>query len=186
MSAREPRTDPTRSGFVAAGAGTGKTTLLLDRILDLLHAGTPVGKIVAITFSEKAAAEIRSRLRDLLGEDRDVRGQPIDRGIAAAALRDLERAPIATIHGFAATLLRENPFEAGVDPGFEIADPTRAGLLREEAWETWMRREFSSADPSLPATAEWLEVFRTASLGELRALAMELAANPDLDRKSVV
>ena len=112
--------------LVEAAAGTGKTTLLVGRILAAIGAGVRLTEIAAITFTEKAAGELKERLRIKLND---------------ASLADLERAQISTIHSFCAWLLKERPVEAGVDPQFQVADALQADLLREEAWVDWFARE---------------------------------------------
>src|SRR5439155_12234788 len=92
------------------------------------------------------------------------------------ALPDLEAARIGTIHAFAAPLLRERPVEAGVDPGFTVADPLRAGLLRDVAWEAWLEEALSTPERAAP-------VRRAIELGlpleTLRALAFALMEERD-------
>jgi ATP-dependent helicase/nuclease subunit A len=112
--------------LVEAAAGTGKTTLLVRRILTAIKAGVRLPEIAAITFTEKAAGELKERLRKELDD---------------ASLADLERAQISTIHSFCAWLLKERPVEAGVDPQFQVTDALQADLLREEAWADWFARE---------------------------------------------
>ena len=119
--------------LVEAAAGSGKTTLLLGRIVTLVRAGRArLSEIAAITFTEKAAAELKVRLRAALWRE----------GLHQALL-DLESARIGTIHAFAGTLLRERPVEAGVDPGFAVADPLAAGLLLDAVWERWLPASLS-------------------------------------------
>ena len=136
---------------VEAGAGTGKTTLLTDRILFLVLGWDKpvpvlVDRIVALTFTEKAAGEIKLRLSDRLAEiAARLSGGLLPEGArercdrtfaelrtqfgkekeeilarARAALEDMDKAPIGTIHSFCAQLLRLHPVEAGVDPGFRV------------------------------------------------------------------
>jgi len=98
--------------FVEAAAGTGKTTTLVARILTAVVTGRArLHEVVAITFTEKAAGELKIRLREEL--EKKLTGEKL-----RAALADLERAQITTIHSFCAALLRERPVEAGVDPQF--------------------------------------------------------------------
>jgi superfamily I DNA/RNA helicase len=114
--------------LVEAAAGSGKTTLLLGRIVNLVRSGRArLADIAAVTFTEKAAADLRIRLRGELA-----------RAGLHEALRELEIARIGTIHAFAAGLLRERPVEAGVDPGFTVADPLTTRLLLDRTWETWL------------------------------------------------
>ena len=129
-----------QSTLVEAAAGTGKTTLLVDRILSGIRRGDfRLARLVAITFTEKAAAELESRLRQgLRGLSDDASLNPAERERAAEAREQLDRANISTIHSFCATLLRERPVEAGVDPDFEVLDATGETLLQEKCWENWI------------------------------------------------
>ena len=110
--------------LLEAGAGTGKTSVLVDRyvkcVLDDELGTGDVRTVAAITFTEKAAGELRQRVR----EEFEARAAEAEAGSDAAdlierALAALDDAPISTIHGFAGRLLREFPVEAGVDPAFE-------------------------------------------------------------------
>src|SRR5687768_3045982 len=107
---------------VEAAAGTGKTTELVRRILRVLATGKArVGDLVAVTFTEKAAGELKPRIRQELEV---ARGQAAansgERARLEHASRNLEEAHISTIHGFCADLLRERPVEAGIDPLFRV------------------------------------------------------------------
>ena len=132
---------------VEASAGAGKTHALVGRIVALLAAGRcTIDQIAAVTFTRKAAGELRGRLLtriesalSTLAEADDPR--PDARRRLRSALDGFERAFAGTIHSFCARLLRERPVEAGVDPGFEELDPREEGSLRREAWERHIDRE---------------------------------------------
>jgi ATP-dependent helicase/nuclease subunit A len=161
--------------LVEASAGSGKTTLLVRRILAWVRSGRArLPEIVAITFTEKAAADLRLRVREAVEAARPAaRGgerQALDR-----ALAELELAPIRTIHGFCADLLRERPVEAGIDPGFAIADPMETELALAETWERWLDTAVAEAPPAL-AEAVSLGV----SPATLRELGRALVAERDL------
>jgi ATP-dependent exoDNAse (exonuclease V) beta subunit len=133
--------------FVEAAAGTGKTTALVGRIVSLLRSGKgTLDRVVAVTFTEKAAGEMKLRLRS---EIERVRSDPdlasAERSRLDAALEKLELARIGTIHGFCSDLLHERPIEAGVDPLFEIASPDISDRYLDEAFESWFQRAL--ADP---------------------------------------
>jgi ATP-dependent exoDNAse (exonuclease V) beta subunit len=125
---------------VEAGAGTGKTTVLVARVVALLRSGgASVDDLAVITFTEKAAGELSARVRfeleralddARLGEDEHARIEQ--------ALLDLYRARIQTIHAFAADLLRERPVEARLDPQFETLDDLKADVRFEEAYRRWL------------------------------------------------
>jgi ATP-dependent helicase/nuclease subunit A len=102
--------------IVEASAGTGKTTELVRRIVEVLASGrTTIEKIAAVTFTHKAAGELKLRLR----EELDRRRQGAASSRLEHALEHLEEASIGTIHSFCAQLLRERPVEARVDPAFQ-------------------------------------------------------------------
>jgi ATP-dependent helicase/nuclease subunit A len=122
------RTDIGRTLFVEAGAGAGKTTALVGRILSLVDDGVPIDAIAAITFTEKAAAELRHRIRERLAE------APVSE-CRQAALDGLDHAPIGTLHAFARRLLFEFPVEAGLPPGFTVLDELESQLALDERWE---------------------------------------------------
>jgi ATP-dependent exoDNAse (exonuclease V) beta subunit len=114
--------------IVEAAAGTGKTTELVHRILAVLSkTDVKIDEIVAVTFTEKAAGELKLRLRENLGEERAASGTEVAR--LEAALAKLEEAHVNTIHGFCADLLRERPVEARVDPIFRVLTEPEAGRL---------------------------------------------------------
>ena len=120
---------------VEAAAGTGKTTVLVARIVNLLASGTATAEeLVVITFTEKAAAELSTRVRDAL-ERRAAESTGTERERVRAAARGLYSARIETIHGFATSLLRERPVEAGIDPLFEVLDDLTGHLQFERAYE---------------------------------------------------
>ena len=129
--------------LLEAGAGTGKTRVLVDRyvkcVLDDQLGTGDVRTAAAITFTEKAAGELRQRVR----EEFEARAVKAETGSAAAdaierALAALDDAPISTIHGFAGRLLREFPVEAGVDPAFEQLDALGSDIERARLWEEWL------------------------------------------------
>ena len=127
---------------VDAGAGTGKTTLLVSRLIALLlEKQAPLSRIAAITFTEKAAAELAERLRSKLEEA--LGKHPDQKTLILKALEDMERAPISTIHSFCAGLLREYPVEAGVDPQFTLLDEVQSGAFEAQAWEHWLKKNLA-------------------------------------------
>jgi ATP-dependent helicase/nuclease subunit A len=132
---------------VEAAAGTGKTTELVGRIVRILAEGrTKVDKIVAVTFTEKAAGELKLRLRERLDRERTkVQEDAERRERLDEALKALEEAHISTIHGFCADLLRERPVEACVDPLFEVLTEPAAARLFDDAFGRWLQEQL--ADP---------------------------------------
>ena len=146
------RTELRTSFLVEAGAGSGKTTLLVDRMVALVESGeTEVARIAAVTFTRKAAAELRERFQVALERRyREARPDPAE-GERAARLRDaidgIDRAFLGTIHAFCARLLRERPIEAGLDPEFQEAQEAETQLLQERFWTSFVERIISDSDP---------------------------------------
>lgn len=166
-----------RSVLVEAAAGTGKTTLMVDRILQGIREGSlRLPETVAITFTEKAAGELEERVRERLTAELNRADTASDqRRRLLRATEELDRAHISTIHAFCAQLLRERPAEAGVDPAFEVLDGTAAELLRRECWRDWIDDRAAGDAPTL------VEALRAdVSSEQLRALADALAAAPEL------
>ncbi|MFQ5426807.1 MAG: UvrD-helicase domain-containing protein, partial [Gaiellales bacterium] len=111
--------------FVSAGAGTGKTTVLVERFARaVIDRGVPADSLLVITYTERAAGELRARIRGRFSE--------LDRHDLAL---EVDRAWISTIHGFCSRVLRAHPFEAGLDPRFRVLDDNQARILRSEAFD---------------------------------------------------
>ncbi len=126
--------------FVEAAAGTGKTTALVGRMVALIQAGKArLDQMVALTFTEKAAGEMKLRLRSEL-ERAGADAPPAQRERLRGALSQLELARINTIHAFCADLLRERPVEAGVDVLFDVSPEDRSRLLIEQAFSGWFEQ----------------------------------------------
>jgi ATP-dependent exoDNAse (exonuclease V) beta subunit len=116
--------------FLSAGAGTGKTSVLVERFARAVcDGGVDVESILVITYTKRAAAELKARIRDALRE----------RGRFELA-RSLDGAWISTIHGFCNRLLKTYPFEAGLDPRFRELDEAQASVLRGEAFDEALER----------------------------------------------
>lgn len=151
------------SFFLEAGAGSGKTRVIVDRVINLVGQGTPLSQIVAITFTEKAAGELRERIRAEL-----VRAGLRD------ALRDVDAARIQTIHAFASDILRTQAIDAGLDPDFRVLDQLQADLRFAQSWRTWL---WSGEAPQRPLQ-------RILDLGlelsDLQFAAEQLGRNRDL------
>jgi ATP-dependent helicase/nuclease subunit A len=126
----------THNTVVWASAGTGKTRKLVETWVNLIETGSDPLRIVAMTFTEKAAADLRSRIRQaILSRMKDL--PPVERSSWTRVLSLLPAAPISTIHGFCGLLLREHGLHAKIDPSFSILDELRSlELARESAVET--------------------------------------------------
>jgi ATP-dependent helicase/nuclease subunit A len=168
--------------FVSAGAGTGKTTVLVERFVRAVcDRGLDIDSILVITYTERAAGELRSRIRRRLLE--------MDRADLA---RDLDAAWISTIHGFCHRLLKAHPFEAGVDPGFRVVDDNQSRVLAGEAFQEALTSFCASEEPErlrLLATygARGLRRMLTGVYEILRSsgreLVLDVAAPHSLDKQ---
>ena len=165
--------------LLEAGAGTGKTRVLVERyvrcVLDPDLGAGDVRAVAAITFTEKAAGELRQRIREEL-ERLDAAADPGSEGAARlrAALDALDDAPIGTIHGFAGRLLREFPVEAGVDPAFEQLDGLGSDLERARLWQEWITELAAGESAEADGPRAWVRRLLRAGarLDHLRALAI--------------
>jgi ATP-dependent helicase/nuclease subunit A len=127
---------------VEAAAGTGKTTELVKRILRVIATGRAgVDRIVAVTFTEKAAGELKLRLRQELERARTAAADPAVIARLDAAIQHLEEAHVSTIHGFCADLLRERPVEARIDPMFRVLTEGQAQRLFDGAFDHWLQQQ---------------------------------------------
>jgi ATP-dependent helicase/nuclease subunit A len=143
--------EPDTNFLVRAAAGSGKTTALIGRLVSLVRSGVPIDDCAAITFTRKAAAEMRARLyRELQEAQRHLANNP-DAGPTQArrvqaALRDLPRCFIGTIHSFCARLLREHPLAAGLPPDFTAGlDDREEGEQRQRVWQSYLAEVWSSS-----------------------------------------
>ena len=165
---RLAESDLTRNYWVEAGAGTGKTTLLIRRLLNIILGGAArLNEIAAITFTEKAAAELKARLRDELERlAPEAPGEQL--ALIRQALEEIEGAQITTIHSFAGSLLRERPVEAAVDPRFKILDEGELEDLLEQVWEEWFFSELDAGpEVLLRALTLGISPQRLADLGRI-------------------
>src|SRR6266513_4798856 len=123
--------------FVSAGAGTGKTAVLVERFVrGVCDRGLDVDSVLVITYTRRAAGELRTRIRAALAE----------RGRHDLA-RELDGAWISTIQGFCLRLLKAYPLAAGLDPRFRVLDDSQARVLRGEAFEQALDEFCSGDDP---------------------------------------
>src|SRR5437763_6150258 len=141
--------------FVHAGAGSGKTSVLVERFVRAARDdGSGVDGVLAITFTEKAAAEMKLRIRARFAElgEREL-------------ARETERAWVSTIHGFCSRILRSHPLAAGIDPEYRVLDEAEAARLALQATEQAME-EFLGAGPD-PQRLELLAAYGPDRLGGL-------------------
>ncbi|HEX4929800.1 MAG TPA: UvrD-helicase domain-containing protein [Gaiellaceae bacterium] len=168
--------------FVSAGAGTGKTTVLVERFAEAVcERGLDVDSMLVITYTERAAGELRGRIRARLRE--------VGRHDLA---RSLDGAWISTIHGFCLRLLKAHPFAAGLDPRFRVLDDSQGRVIRGEAFEAALNQFCAGDDPErlrLLATygASGLRRMLTTVYETLRSagreLLLELGERPGLEER---
>jgi len=155
--------------FVSAGAGTGKTAVLVERFAEAVcERGLDVDSILVITYTERAAGELRSRIRERLVE--------LGRNDLA---RGLDGAWISTIHGFCMRLLKAYPFAAGLDPRFHVLDDSQGRVVRSEAFSRALDELCAGGEPerlALLATygAAGLRRMLTSVYETLRSAGREL------------
>jgi ATP-dependent exoDNAse (exonuclease V) beta subunit len=164
--------------FVEAGAGTGKTSSLVGRIVRLVATGrAEMGRVAAITFTDKAAAELRDRVREEMEKAaRDEQLPTDERTRIEAALPQIDAAAIETLHSFAQRILTAHPLEAGLPPAVGVRDEVVSSIAFEEQWRDYV--------DGLLEKASLEEVLLRAhllglDLSHLRGLAIALHKNWD-------
>jgi ATP-dependent exoDNAse (exonuclease V) beta subunit len=136
--------------IVEAAAGTGKTSELVARLVNVLADGRgTVQTIAALTFTEKAAGELKLRLRAGLEDERTRAAQGERRARLEDAIAHLEEARVSTIHGFCNDLLHERPVEARVDPRFEVLVDHEAEALYRRAFDSWLTERLEAPSEGL-------------------------------------
>ncbi len=167
--------------LLEAGAGTGKTQMLLQRLLALLRTRhSSLDRIAVITFTDKAATELRTRLR---AEIESVLESPLaeaERDALQTALRQLDRAVVTTVHAFSAALLRERAFEARLDTHFVVLDQARASALQDDVWNSWLATEFNLDSPGSQNSQLLRQALRAGlTISNLASLRDFLSENRD-------
>jgi ATP-dependent helicase/nuclease subunit A len=169
--------DLDRSLIVEGGAGSGKTRSLTDRMLAIIRSGrTTVFNMAAVTFTRKAAAELRERFQIEL--EKALRSKdltPSEKQCLQNALGNLEHCFVGTIHSFCARLLRERPVEARIAPDFQEIEDAEEDSLRTEFWNQYVERLRQSEDPALQRL-EALDV----SPADLYSALSRIARYPDV------
>ncbi len=169
--------------FVQAGAGSGKTKALVDRVLALVVSGrAELAHIAAITFTEKAASELRDRIRRRLEMQAMADAHAEEGARCEKALEQLDGAAIGTLHSFAQRLLSEFPVEVGLPPRVEVLDEVSSDVAFERRWTKF--REQLLADPALTRSILLL-VASGVQFNALHALAVAFNDNWDLVEERV-
>jgi ATP-dependent exoDNAse (exonuclease V) beta subunit len=167
--------------FVEAGAGSGKTRELVERVVALVTADgdehVPLREIAAITFTEKAGAELRDRIRRELEDGAAASDDDSVRDRYEEALADLDSAAIGTLHSFAQRILTEHPFAARLPPNVEVLDEVESVLAFDERWRDFVDRLL---DDDTVTRALLLTLACGVQITHLRAIAVAFGANWDL------
>src|SRR5918993_2303066 len=158
--------------FLEAGAGSGKTSCLVDRFVALVEAGVPADGIAAITFTEKAAAELTDRIRGRLSGRAREASERCER-----ALEVLDRAAIGTLHAFAQRILNEHPIEAGLPPRITVLDEIASQVGFDARWDAYVDELLE--DPAMEQPVRLL-LAAGGSIEHLRDVAMAFDDNWDL------
>ena len=170
-----------RTLFVEAGAGSGKTQSLVDRVVATVLGtaqAVPLRHVAAVTFTEKAGAELRDRLRVAIESELEAAQPGSERAARAAeALADLDAAAIGTLHSFAERILGEHPIQAGLPPLIEVRDEVASGVAFDDRWI--VLRTALLDDPGL-APALLLAMAAGMRLEDLRSMARAFTDNWDL------
>ena len=170
------KTDLAATLFVEAGAGSGKTTALVDRVVALVVTGAAeLRSIAAITFTEKAGAELRDRIRQRLQEA--VEGGQAGADRATEALAQLDAAAIGTLHSFAQRILAEHPVESQLPPRVEVLDEVSSAVHFDRRWARTL--DALLADPALERTILLLHAADVRPEG-YRSLALAFDGSWDL------
>lgn len=162
---------PDTSVWVAASAGTGKTKVLTDRVLRLLLTGTAPQRLLCLTYTKAATAEMATRIasrlsawaaepddhilseqiRELTGTTPDQKKCDEARRLFARVLDVPGGLKIQTLHAFCQSLLQRFPLEAEVLPHFTVLDEQNSALLLIEARDAILARAWQGDDPDLEA-----------------------------------
>ncbi len=176
------RSDHDSTLIVEAAAGTGKTTAVTGRVVAMVAAGTArMSGIAAITFTQKAAGELRLRIRQGIETRLDEESDAAVRERLETALAQLEEASIGTIHAFCGEILRERPIEAGVDPGFEVLSMGDQKALFERIFAGFARRQIEQPGPGVARLLRRNRDPRQSPIDILREAAWRLLDYRQLD-----
>ena len=158
------RTD--RTLLVDAGAGSGKTHIMVERICRLVEQGVPIRRIAAVTFTESAASALRDRIRAQLARNADHGSAR-----AATAVADLDAAAIGTLHAFARRILAEHPVQAQLPPIIEVLDDVASGV-RVGRWWSSVRSALLD-DPSMAQALGVLGALRVPVNARFQGVGLE-------------
>ncbi len=166
--------------LLEAGAGTGKTHTLVRRIQSLLldrDRPTSMDRIAAITFTDKAAADLRLKIRERIEQQAAATNDEK----LKKSLEDIDGASITTLHGFCLSLLMERPVEAGIDPGSSVLDAHAASALAESVYDEWFDQMAQKPTPAFAWYLKQKEYYeRRGDYDWLWKLAQKIRSDPDI------
>jgi ATP-dependent exoDNAse (exonuclease V) beta subunit (contains helicase and exonuclease domains) len=177
---------------IEAGAGSGKTSLLAGRIVANLASGVHPRSIAAVSFTEKASAELMTRVAIFIDEviARNVRpeispafpGGPTEQQVLnlVEARKHIGDLVCTTIHGFCQRIIKPYPVEADIDPGAQVLDPVEAGLVFDDIFDRWLRSKLSGHDPDENLITSIITNDARTGLALTRQIADILRENPAL------
>jgi ATP-dependent helicase/nuclease subunit A len=162
--------------LVEAGAGSGKTSSLVQRMLVLIGRGyCKIENIAAVTFTRKAAAELQERFQVALERALASKAEPETKKRWEEALIDINRCFIGTIHSFCGLLLRERPVEAGIAPDFREIDDSEDRAMREQAWHDYVHH--LNLEPEKLKRLHDVDI----TLADLRSMFDVICTYPDVE-----
>ena len=173
--------------IVEAAAGTGKTSELVRRLVAVVRTGrAKVEQVVAVTFTRKAAGELKLRLREALERERSESKDEEELANLEKAITQLEEARIGTIHSFCGDLLRERPVEARVDPSFEELAEDEGPALFNRAFDRWIQEKLAAPPTGLQRALNRSLVSQSwggnSPLEQIRAAAWKLVEWRDFSK----
>ena len=148
--------------LVSAAAGSGKTAVLIERILKIIEAKTDIDKLLIVTFTTAAAAEIRERLYNALQKKLDQEGNTQAQANRLCRQQTLlSKAYITTIHAFCQSVIKSNSVESGIDSSFRVADPGEIAMTRAEVMEDVIETWYAKEDPRFYRLIELFGTYRS-------------------------
>ncbi len=157
--------------LVAAGAGTGKTSTLVQRCMALLEAGVSIERILMVTFTDAAATEMRGRIREALHEKAAAHDAIDKRQFFETQLALLDTALISTLHSFCLQLVREHFDELGVDPDFRVLDEPQARPMVKQLLDSILERHYAGQTPHAAAVQQ---LIRSCGEDRLRTMTVQV------------
>jgi ATP-dependent exoDNAse (exonuclease V) beta subunit len=163
--------------FVEAGAGTGKTHELVERVVNLVvHAGVRLSAIAAITFTEAAAAELRDRIREAVEKRLAADPSAVEKAACERAMADIDQAAISTLHGFCLRILSAHPLDVDLPPNVEILDEVASQLAFENRWSRFVDDLFDDPDTEELVLRAWALDIEVDTASKYKASFKDVAA----------